>query len=425
MSKKYEGIDWLNRRILFGMKAGLENIQALLREWGNPHEGLRYVHVAGSNGKGSTIALLDFFLRRRGVRTARYHSPHLVSVVERIRINDDFISKDKLDDLLLRVKVKSEMLGLEPTFFESVTCAAFLYFAEEKPDYVLLETGLGGRLDSTNVISENCLAIVTSISLEHTQILGNRLEEILCEKLGIVKPTGCLLTHLPAQLSQLARDYCLKCGVEHHEVRHFTRWDQWTKQLDLTGRGKYFQLNLKTALSAASLLGLSDEELREGCAELPQYSWEGRYQKLFAPGLPLVLLDGAHNLEGIEVLLSSVEEEWGVEVNFVLGASIERNPVEWREGFARFKGELLLPRCSHLKLHAPETIEMALDKGEILESARETFERMKDAASQVWVITGSLYFLSEWILILREYYPQLSLFKDLTPEFNERSHKLN
>ena len=178
----------------FGIKLGLANIEKLLSLLGNPHKKLRCVHIAGTNGKGSTAAFLHSILLHSGYRAGLYTSPHLVNFTERIKINNTEISRKRVAQIVTLIREMCRREDLETiTFFEFITALAFQYFAEEKTDLVIMETGMGGRLDATNVVHP-LVTIITSISLEHQVYLGNTLQQIAAEKAGIIKKNAPLLT---------------------------------------------------------------------------------------------------------------------------------------------------------------------------------------------------------------------------------------
>lgn len=193
----------------FGVHLGLERIQRLLADLGNPHHSVPVIHVAGTNGKGSVCAYLSAVLTEAGYRVGRYISPHLVDWNERICLNEQPISTDAFRELLLRIKAAiPEKREDSPTQFEVITAAAWLYFAQQQVDIAVIEVGLGGRLDATNVCDRPLITIITSISREHWQVLGPTLADIAREKAGILKP-GC-----PAVVGQLPSE--AKAVVEQH-----------------------------------------------------------------------------------------------------------------------------------------------------------------------------------------------------------------
>ena len=185
-----EAMDYIHKVGNFGSNYGLERTYRLLEILGNPQEGLKLIHIAGTNGKGSTTSIITSLLMEKGFKVGMYTSPFLEEFEERIQINRNNIPKDTLGRLMDVLKVSVDQVILEgynhPTEFEIITCLMLLYFKEENIDYGVIEVGLGGRLDSTNVITP-ILSIITSISLDHTNLLGSTLEEIAGEKAGIIK----------------------------------------------------------------------------------------------------------------------------------------------------------------------------------------------------------------------------------------------
>ena len=182
-----EAIDYIEHYGWSTTRLGLERTRELLQRLGEPHKRLKFVHVAGSNGKGSTCAMLDAILRAAGYRTGLYTSPYIQNFCERIRVDGENIPGEALADVTERVRAAAEQMEDHPSQFELVTAAAMLYFAERACDVVVLEVGMGGELDSTNVIDAPEVAVITNIGLEHTEYLGDTLEKIAATKAGIIK----------------------------------------------------------------------------------------------------------------------------------------------------------------------------------------------------------------------------------------------
>ena len=181
-----EAINWLYGRQQLGIKLGLDNIKKLITEIPKPVDELPIIHVAGTNGKGSTCAFIDSILRHCGKKTGLFTSPHLISFCERIRINGIQISEKEISKRISQIKVLVEGWDEEPTFFEITTALALEYFVDEKVDVAILEVGLGGRLDSTNIVNPK-VCVITPVSLDHQHILGETISEIAKEKAGIIK----------------------------------------------------------------------------------------------------------------------------------------------------------------------------------------------------------------------------------------------
>ena len=200
-----EGVEYLQSRLMFGMCPGLETTELLCAALGNPQKSFRTIHVVGTNGKGSCSYYLAGVLQAHGIKTGLYTSPHLISLRERIRVNDTPVSDADLDRLFLQVKAAAETARVEPTFFEVVTVAAFLYYREQGVQVAVLEAGMGGRLDSTAVARGN-IAVVTSIGLEHTEVLGSTESAILREKMGVLPQGAAQGTAQPGVIARSVSD---------------------------------------------------------------------------------------------------------------------------------------------------------------------------------------------------------------------------
>ena len=221
-----EALDYIHGTMKFGVKLGLQNIEKLLGFMGNPHKKLKYVHVGGTNGKGSTVAFISSILMESGYRVGIYTSPYLQRFTERIRINDKEIPQSELAQITCFVKenVKKhiEAGGAHPTEFEIVTAIAFQYFFENECDIVVLEVGLGGRFDSTNIIDSPLVSVITTISYDHMNILGDSLEKIAFEKAGIIKNNGDVVLY--PQDEEVEKVFLNVCG-ERNAVLHKVSFD--------------------------------------------------------------------------------------------------------------------------------------------------------------------------------------------------------
>ncbi len=326
-----ETIEYLYGLQKQGVKLGLANSFQLMELMGRPHEKFRSVHVAGTNGKGSTAAFLAFMLREAGLRTGLYTSPHLVNFTERIRINGVPIAEDRVMNLTRRVQDGWRRLAesgrtqsLSPTFFEATTAVAFTYFAEERVDIAVVEVGMGGRMDSTNVITP-LVSVITNIDLEHTEFLGNTLEQIAGEKAGIVKERVPVVTgatqpevisvienragalHAPSY--RLSRDFqpenIVSGRPQSFDYRGLTAF---YKSLRVHMLGGYQIDNACLALAAAecmrtSGLAISEAAVRNG---LNKARWEGRLERVSEK--PDIYLDGAHNPASARALARTVRQ---------------------------------------------------------------------------------------------------------------------
>lgn len=304
-----------------GSKPGLERISEMMEQLGNVQEDLKFIHIAGTNGKGSVSAMLSSVLTAAGYRTGLFISPYIMRFNERMQVNGVPISDEELAEIITEVQPVAESMAERPTEFEIITAAAFLWFARQKCDIVVLETGLGGRLDATNLISKNVCAVITNLGMDHTEYLGNTLGEIAGEKCGILKP-GCPVVayrSAPEAMKVIrARAKELECPVRTADFGKI-------KALSADLQGQTFQYKqfpeltvhllgahqLKNAAVALETISV----LRKAGCEIPDEAvvqgmdatrWPGRFEVL--QDNPLVIVDGAHNPQGVESLIAAVKE---------------------------------------------------------------------------------------------------------------------
>ncbi len=302
----------------FGVKLGLDNIQSFLNHIGNPQKELQAIHVAGSNGKGSTSAFLSSILQELGNRTGLYTSPHFVRYNERIKINNREIPDAYVSDFISEYDKYIDEHKL--TFFEVTTAIAFQYFRDEKVDYAIIETGLGGRLDATNVL-DPLAAVITSISLEHTHILGDTLEKIASEKAGIIKPgvpvfTGLLETESAKVIEQRSKDLnCNHYKLPDYIINRKDTIELYTEEIELDDftmplRGNYQKFNAALAGLVISKIFDTDDyvHIERGIRNvIKNTGLEGRYE--FYNTQPDIIFDSAHNPDGVRNFLSEFKKD--------------------------------------------------------------------------------------------------------------------
>lgn len=300
-------LDALYKLQRFGIKLGLDTTRKLLASIGNPHHHFKTVHVAGTNGKGSTAAILASILRSSGYQTGLYTSPHLVDFSERIQHNGRPIAHEQVSALIDKVKASCQTSPV-PTFFEFATAVAFLHFAETKTEIAIIEVGMGGQFDATNVL-DPLAAIITSIDLDHQRYLGNTIEEIAKEKAGIIKrDTPVVLGNVSSEaraviqgiattqhapLVQFGRDFQMRKADEGHF--DFSGYDCSYSNLRCVLRGRHQFENASCALATVECLRgfgmtISENSIRRGLSEV---QWSGRLE--IVAKYPTVMLDGAHN----------------------------------------------------------------------------------------------------------------------------------
>lgn len=325
-----EALNYINDKDKFGSRLGLDIMGKLLELLGNPHLDINYIHVAGTNGKGSTSAYLATILKETGYRVGLFISPYLERFNERISVNGKDISDNRLGEITSIIKDKIEIMldeGYEhPTTFEIVTAIAFIYFKEKELDYVILEVGLGGREDSTNIIEDSIVSVITTIDYDHIDILGDTLAKIAYEKAGIIKENGLVISY-PQQeeANQVIKKVCLEKSAELVEysmeniqikdvgefggIFDFQYKNSIYENLKITLIGKHQIYNASLALMTILILkdrGLIDIEEKHIRNGLQKTEWKGRLEILKRN--PTFLIDGAHNLQGAQTLVDSLKK---------------------------------------------------------------------------------------------------------------------
>ena len=403
-----EAVQFLYNLRLFGAKFGLENTFKLAARAGNPQNQLRFIHVAGTNGKGSTCAMLESIYRAAGLRVGLFTSPHLVSFRERIQVNRELISKNEVIRLVeaLQPMLKEFHNDHHPTFFEVVTVMELKFFAEQKCDLVIWETGLGGRLDATNIVTP-LASVITNIAFDHQQWLGDTLAKIAAEKAGIIKPSVPVITAAdePEALTMIEKTAREK-NAPLIKVAQASRLHAAAGTAALPLPGDHQRLNAALALAVVetlqSKIPANDSAIRTG---LETVNWPGRLQLVQTQSGQNILLDGAHNVAGAKALLSALGENYptarrtlilGVlqdkdwpqicRVLAPLAARIFTVPVaSERTAGARELAAACRVANPAVKIAACDSLRMALDQ-----AANDRFV----------VVTGSLYLVGEALELL-------------------------
>lgn len=385
----------------FGIKPGLENTRRLAQLVGDPQRQLKFIHVAGTNGKGTTCAMLENICRHAGLRVGLYTSPHLISFRERIQVNRELIPEADLVRLLCELQSASEVFQppLELTLFEFATVMALKYFEERECDLVVLETGLGGRFDSTNIV-EPLVSVITPVSFDHQDWLGNTLEEIAGEKAGIIK-SGVPVVVAAQEASAFevireaaaARGSCLLVDSTAEDDRS----DLPANQRQNAG------LAAKVMTVIGKNLGIGQEAVAEGLADV---SWPGRFQRIEHRG-QMLTLDGAHNGAGFRFLCQGLEEQGVTEPVLILGLLGDKDPADFIELIeGRFSRVLLVPIASK---RAGNSADMAALAAAIRDRGVDVtvFPSQADAlascgADAEVVVTGSFYLIGEALELIGE-----------------------
>jgi dihydrofolate synthase/folylpolyglutamate synthase len=420
----------------FGAKLGLDNTFKLAALAGNPQNQLRFIHVAGTNGKGSTCAMLESIYRAAGLRVGLFTSPHLVAFGERIQVNRRLISEAEVARLVAEMRALLEkewghadvgassapLVGVEhtpapaaalpntgehPTFFEVVTVMALRYFAEQRCDLVIWETGLGGRLDATNIVTP-LAGIITNIQFDHQKWLGETLPSIAAEKAGIIKPgipvvTGTEAPEALEVIATTARSRSAPLVIVPPSDTHRPPLDA----IRLPLMGQHQRMNAAVALATvrvlAPLIAVSEDTLRAGLARI---HWPGRLQTVTRPSGQRILLDGAHNVSGAEILAAAFRGYFpGIRPALVLGILRDKDWPAMCEILAPFAERILL-----VPVHSERTAEphglaevccRANPSAQVIECASLAAALADTAGDSFVTIAGSLYLIGEAMELLQ------------------------
>jgi dihydrofolate synthase / folylpolyglutamate synthase len=384
-----EALGWLFGTQLFGIKLGLESIQRLLRGLDVPAKEQRIIHVAGTNGKGSTCAMLDAICRAQGYRTGLFTSPHLITYRERIRVNGEMISPEAVAEGLDMVRRLVSEWEPHPTFFEITTALALWHFKRTACEIVVLETGMGGRLDATNAVHP-VLSIITPVDYDHQKWLGNSLSEIAGEKAGIIKPNTPVIAALQqAEAAAVISARAAECSAP----LEFISGAYAASRIALSGDHQQQNAALAIAALRAAKIDVDEDAIRRGLATV---SWPARFQRCG----DRVVVDGAHNPQGAQVLAQTWRQVFGDARAAVIlavlrdkdAAGIVRAlvPIATRFILPHSRAERALPPqqlADVVRAVAPDT---RVDIAESYSAAMNTTE----SAERV-LITGSLHFAGE------------------------------
>lgn len=430
-----EAMKYIDDSAKFSMKLGLERTEKILELLGNPHKELKCIHIAGTNGKGSTTAMMSSILKEAGYKVGTYTSPYIEEFEERIQVNGENIPKEDLAVVISKVKEAANkilFLGYDDaTQFEIITCAGFLYFYEQKVDYAVIEVGLGGRLDSTNVIKP-ILSIITSISYDHMNILGDTLEKIAYEKAGIIKD-GIPLVLYPQEkeVYSIIENTCLEkeaklikvlpncakfLGIvdipENHRVLRVqnvavnTLNKEYNIKLALLG--KHQLINCSTVLYAIEELKnmglhICENSIVKG---LLKVRWPGRLEVL--NWKPLVVIDGAHNIDGIKKLKESMDVYFKYkDIVLILGILADKEVEDMVKIIASEVKQVICvtPHSERAELASQLMKEVKKINGKVI--AIDDYSKAYDSAlsftdsEDLILVSGSLYMIGDMRKIIR------------------------
>lgn len=407
-------LSYIHSLLKFGTRPGLERVSALLDELGRPQDKLKFVHVAGTNGKGSFCTMMSEILKSAGYKTGLFTSPYVFDFRERIQINGEMISEEELCEITAEVKAAAEKIAerdLQPTEFEFITAVALKYFADKNCNVVVLEVGLGGRLDSTNIIKTPLLSAIMSISLDHMAVLGDSVEEIAAEKSGIIKENG--VTVCFSRQDERAEKIIRKTAEEKGNVYiKSSPEDIKILNCDLSGTkavykdmeifipliGEHQVYNAQTAVDAALALNdrdlsISPENIIDGIskARIPART------ELFGKN-PLTILDGAHNREGVEALLLNLNKFLkGRKLTVIMGMMEDKEYEFAADEISKLAKTFTGVLPSNPRAVSPKVLAEIAEKNcsdvFICENPAEAYRRIYEKAQKddIILVCGSLY----------------------------------
>ena len=425
-AKNENALDWLNHAERFGIKLNLENIQSLCEILGHPQQKVQFIHIAGTNGKGSTSAMIASVLKEAGYKTGLYTSPHLISPCERIQLNGQQISTERLTQELSFLKNLIRRLGKEqdfsPTYFEIMTAVALKYFADEKVDYAVLETGMGGRLDSTNIVPSR-IQVITHIDFDHTRYLGSTMADIAREKAGIIKSRSVVVTGAKGEALKVIEDHCRELQSQCFRLYQEIRFEEGRGSLEgqkavIHAKNSYpVELSLlgyhqieNCALAIGALEAVSElyasiakEAVLKG---LQNTKWPGRFEVFGRQ--PLIIMDAAHNPAGAQVLVKTWKEYLGDQkADLVFSALADKDIKSMVKTLSEIAGSVFLVELSNPRRQTLDALEKIwqqyLPKEKIISKKIQDLPnllRLKSSQPGPFLVTGSIFLLGEILSVL-------------------------
>lgn len=399
-------LDELYSYSMHGIKLGLENIKTLCKEMGEPQKDYKVIHVAGTNGKGSTSTTIETILLEAGYRVGKYTSPHILKFNERIRANGQDITDEDIVKYYQLVKDIVAKTGLRPTFFEMTTAMMFKYFSDLKLDYVVLETGMGGRFDATNVCEAD-ICVITNVGLDHTEYLGDTIYKIAKEKAGIIKncPKVIVADSNSEFLKAISEEKAEIINVleKYKDARmkldfkgFVTRIEIGEESYDFSLFGDYQFKNFLTAYEVVTELGIDREIIKKACKKVV---WQCRFERYFEK--PLVILDGAHNEDGMRELCKIIEQGYRSDEVVIITSILKDKDVRHMLKLMRKISNNIVftslednPRGTT----GEKILEQLEDKrGCLVENdMKKAYEIAKNLNKKIIVVCGSFYTLSKF-----------------------------
>jgi len=413
-----QALEYIHSNYWNGGVFGLDRTKELMRLVGNPYEGLKFIHIGGTNGKGSTASMSASILRAAGYTVGLYTSPYIFRFHERMQVNGECISDEELVEITERIKPIAQSMESEPSEFELVTAIAFEYFRRHKCDIICLEVGLGGELDATNVIAAPEVAVMTNIGLDHTELLGDTLEKIAETKSKIIKPgCQCVIYREPASVEAVFEARCKEVGAELNradfdslKLRSASLEGQvfdWGRfeALELPLLGQHQLKNAAVVLSVMDAMkkigwNIPDEAIRKGLATV---SWPGRFELVARE--PLFIVDGGHNPQCIEALVKNVRDYLnGRHLTILTGVLGDKDYHEMYEDMSHYCTEFVTVTPGNPRAMSAQDLKTYLERFGKPVTACETVEEgvalAKEKAGKDGVVLcyGSLYMLGDVVV---------------------------
>ena len=424
-----QAIEWIHSLLTLGIKPGLKRMEWMLERLGNPERRLKFIHVGGTNGKGSTVSYIRHVLQEAGFEVGSFTSPYLERFHNRIQINGQDISDEDLLQVAKLVKPLADELATtelgSPTEFEVLTTMAILYYSRVAyPDFIVWEVGLGGRFDSTNVVVP-ILSIITNVGYDHIHILGDKIEDIAFEKAGIIKAGVPVVTgvghpaalkvieekaeEMRATLYPIHKTFNILANGYNEKEQFFSFSSPFAQyeNLSITLKGSHQLDNAAVAVMALEVLKQyyaiiwDEEHLREG---LRKTEWMGRFEQISAQ--PITIIDGAHNPEGMEALCRSIEQYYqGKKITMLFSAMRDKQIIDMLKHIEAVVDRLILTQFDYVRAAKAQELLAQIEGSDYkwlmnitaADNWMDAYHTVADSVqeNEVIIITGSLYFISE------------------------------
>ncbi len=386
---------------LHGIKLGLENIQKICDSLGNPEREYKTIHITGTNGKGSTATITEKILEEAGYKVGKYTSPHILKFNERIRVGAEDIEDRDISRLYGIIKDKVSELNIKPTFFEITTAMMFLYFKEQKIDYAVIEVGMGGNYDATNVVASD-IAIITNVSLDHTEYLGKSIYEIAREKAGIIKKDSKVIVadkneEFIKAIEEKTKNYT-NVLEKYKNINYKLNFEKFLTEIkiddeeyELSLFGDYQVNNFLCAYEGVKTLGISDSVIGKA---IKKVIWQCRFE-IYSKE-PVTILEGAHNISGVENLVKIIEKGYSKDEVVIIASILKDKDINGMlKELNKISDKIILTSLKENPrgLLGDELIEKVENKKDFLveNNMQKAYEKGKKSERKIIIVCGSFY----------------------------------